>query len=75
MRGRRPENFHVMREFGAIGNAISIAIGVAAARSNGKVVLIEGDGSLIMHIQELETMQAARRQAADLRAQRRRLWR
>ena len=56
MRGRKPENFHVMREFGAIGNSISIAMGVAAARGNGKVALIEGDGSLIMHIQELETM-------------------
>ncbi len=56
MRGRKPENYHVLREFGAIGNSISIAMGVAAARGNGKVVLIEGDGSLIMHIQELETM-------------------
>jgi acetolactate synthase I/II/III large subunit len=56
MRGRKPEQFHVMREFGAIGNSISIAIGVAAAKNNGKVVLIEGDGSLIMHIQELETL-------------------
>ena len=56
MRGRKPENFHVMREFGAIGNSISIAMGVAAARNNGKVVLIEGDGSLLMHIQEFETM-------------------
>jgi len=56
MRGRRPEQFHVMREFGAIGNSISVAIGVAAAKNNGKVVLIEGDGSLIMHIQELETL-------------------
>ncbi len=56
VRGRKPEQFHVMREFGAIGNSISIAIGVAAAKSNGKVVLIEGDGSLIMHIQELETI-------------------
>ncbi len=56
MRGRKPENFHVLREFGAIGNSISIAMGVAAARKNGKVLLIEGDGSLIMHIQELETM-------------------
>src|SRR3984893_6723191 len=45
-----------MREFGAIGNSISIAIGVAVAKNNGKVVLIEGDGSLIMHIQELETL-------------------
>jgi acetolactate synthase I/II/III large subunit len=56
MRGRRPENFHVLREFGAIGNSISIAMGVAAANKSGKVLLIEGDGSLIMHIQELETM-------------------
>lgn len=56
MRGRKPEQFHVLREFGAIGNSIAIAIGVAAAKNNGKVVLIEGDGSLIMHIQELETL-------------------
>jgi Thiamine pyrophosphate enzyme, C-terminal TPP binding domain len=38
---------------GAIGNGISLAIGVAAARKNGKVVLFESDGSLLMHIQEL----------------------
>jgi len=56
MRNRRPENFHVIREFGAIGNAISIAIGVAATKGNGKVVLLEGDGALIMHLQELETI-------------------
>jgi thiamine pyrophosphate-dependent acetolactate synthase large subunit-like protein len=54
MRGRRPENYHAIREFGAIGNGISLAIGVAAARKNGKAVLFEGDGSLLMHIQELE---------------------
>jgi thiamine pyrophosphate-dependent acetolactate synthase large subunit-like protein len=45
-----------MRDFGAIGNSIGYAVGVAAARKNGKVVLFEGDGSLIMHIQELETI-------------------
>jgi acetolactate synthase I/II/III large subunit len=56
MRGRDPEQFHVVREFGAIGNSIAIAIGVAAAKNDGRVVLIEGDGSLIMHIQELETL-------------------
>jgi thiamine pyrophosphate-dependent acetolactate synthase large subunit-like protein len=56
MRGRKPETFHVLREFGAIGNSISIAMGVAAARKHGRVVLIEGDGSLLMHIQELETI-------------------
>ncbi len=60
MRGRKPENYHAVREFGAIGNGIALAIGVAAARRNGKVVLFEGDGSLLMHIQELEMVQRHR---------------
>jgi thiamine pyrophosphate-dependent acetolactate synthase large subunit-like protein len=47
---------HIINDFGAIGSAFSIAIGVAAARGDGKVLLIEGDGSLMMHIQELETV-------------------
>src|SRR5262245_7404524 len=42
MRGRKPENYHVIREFGAIGNGLSLAIGVAAAKRNGKVVLFDG---------------------------------
>ena len=33
------------------------ALGVAQARGDGKVCLIEGDGSLMMHCQELETIQ------------------
>ena len=45
-----------IREFGAIGNGISYAMGVAAARPDRTVVLFEGDGSLIMHVQELETI-------------------
>jgi thiamine pyrophosphate-dependent acetolactate synthase large subunit-like protein len=57
MRGRKPETSHGIREFGAIGNGISLAIGVAAARKSGKTVLFEGDGSLLMHIQELEMVQ------------------
>ena len=56
MHGRRAENVHVINDFGAIGSAFPIAIGVAAARGDGKVLLIEGDGSLMMHIQELETI-------------------
>jgi thiamine pyrophosphate-dependent acetolactate synthase large subunit-like protein len=60
MRGRKPEGYHAIREFGAIGNGISLAIGVAAARRNGKAVLFEGDGSLLMHIQELEMVQRHR---------------
>jgi acetolactate synthase I/II/III large subunit len=59
MRGRTPERFLTIREFGAIGNGLSYALGVAAARrqgGQGKIVLIEGDGGLMMHIQELETL-------------------
>lgn len=54
MRGRRAENYHAIRAFGAIGSGLSYAIGVAAARRNGRVVLFEGDGSFLMHVQELE---------------------
>lgn len=54
MRGRKPETYHAIRAFGAIGSGLSYAIGVAAARRNGRVVLFEGDGSFLMHIQELE---------------------
>jgi thiamine pyrophosphate-dependent acetolactate synthase large subunit-like protein len=54
MRGRKPENYHVIREFGAIGNGVPFAIGVAAARKDGKTVLFDGDGGFLMHVQELE---------------------
>ena len=50
------ENFTVIRDFGAIGNGTSFAIGVAAAFPDRPVILIDGDGSALMHIQELETM-------------------
>ncbi len=49
-------NYTVIREFGAIGNGTSFAMGVAAARPDVPVVLLDGDGSALMHIQELETM-------------------
>jgi thiamine pyrophosphate-dependent acetolactate synthase large subunit-like protein len=56
VRGRDPRQFHVIREFGAIGSGLAMAAGVAAARDNGRVVLIDGDGGLLMHIQELDTI-------------------
>lgn len=56
MPSRPQENFLTIREFGAIGNGISFAMGVAAARPDRPVVLFDGDGSLLMHIQELETI-------------------
>ena len=54
--GRHAAQVHVINEFGAIGSAFPIAIGMAASRGDGKVLLLEGDGSLMMHIQELETI-------------------
>jgi acetolactate synthase-1/2/3 large subunit len=59
LHGRHPDRWHVVSEFGAIGSALGAAIGVATARGDGKVLLIEGDGSMLMHIQELETMKRA----------------
>ena len=56
MPSRPQDRFLSIREFGAIGNGSSFAMGVAAARPNRTVVLFDGDGSLMMHIQELETM-------------------
>jgi thiamine pyrophosphate-dependent acetolactate synthase large subunit-like protein len=53
---RRQEEFLTIREFGAIGNGISFAMGVAAARPEVPVVMFDGDGSLLMHVQELETI-------------------
>lgn len=56
MRGADPMNYHATRGFGAIGNAFPFAMGIAATRKDGRVVLFEGDGGLIMHIQELESL-------------------
>jgi thiamine pyrophosphate-dependent acetolactate synthase large subunit-like protein len=56
MPSRAWERFMTIREFGAIGNGISFAMGVAAARPDRTVVLFDGDGSLMMHVQELETI-------------------
>ncbi len=56
LRHRPPEKYHVFVDFGAIGSALPAAIGIARARGDGKVALIEGDGSIMMHVQELETI-------------------
>ncbi|OED36204.1 decarboxylase [Chromatiales bacterium (ex Bugula neritina AB1)] len=56
MKGRPADRFLTIREFGAIGNGIAFAMGVAAANREQTVVLFDGDGSLLMHIQELETI-------------------
>jgi thiamine pyrophosphate-dependent acetolactate synthase large subunit-like protein len=56
MPSRAQDKFLTIREFGAIGNGISFAMGVATARPERQVVLFDGDGSLMMHVQELETI-------------------
>jgi len=56
LRGRAAERYHVVNDFGAIGSGLSAAIGIAASRGDGKVALVEGDGSMMMHVQELETI-------------------
>ena len=56
MPGRPQAQFLTIREFGAIGNGISFAMGVARARPDVPIVLFDGDGSLLMHVQELETI-------------------
>lgn len=52
-----PEGGDVLCPLGAaaVGQALPFAIGVAAASPNRPVVAIEGDGSLLMNIQELDT--------------------
>ncbi|MGR3417960.1 thiamine pyrophosphate-binding protein [Paracoccus sp. (in: a-proteobacteria)] len=57
------DRFLTIREFGAIGNGIAYAMGVAAARPGERIVLLDGDGSVLMHIQELETL---RRHGLDI---------
>jgi thiamine pyrophosphate-dependent acetolactate synthase large subunit-like protein len=56
MPSRPQERFLTIREFGAIGNGISFPMGVAAARPDRPVVMFDGDGRLLMHVQELETI-------------------
>lgn len=56
MPSRPQSHFLTIREFGAIGNGISFAMGVAVARPDDRVVMFDGDGSLLMHVQELEAI-------------------
>jgi acetolactate synthase I/II/III large subunit len=42
--------------FGAVGQGLPVAIGVGAAHPGRSHVAIEGDGSLMMHLQELDTV-------------------
>jgi len=54
--GQRPQNFYML---GSMGLAAPIALGVALAQSQRKVLAIEGDGSLLMQLGALGTIAAA----------------
>lgn len=56
MRGPGGARFVVAGEAGAVGNALGTAIGFAEGVGSQPVVLVEGDGSLMMHLQELDTV-------------------
>ncbi|GGA67405.1 acetolactate synthase I/II/III large subunit [Nitratireductor aestuarii] len=54
--GRDSDDFLAIREFGAIGNGLSYAIGRWAAQPDKPLMLTDGDGGFLMHMQELETV-------------------
>ncbi len=56
--GRRQQNFYML---GSMGLAVPIALGVAIAQPNRRVIALEGDGSILMQLGALGTV-AARRQ-------------
>ena len=51
--GRRPQNFYM---FGSMGLAVPIALGVALAQPQRRVIALEGDGSLLMQLGCLTTV-------------------
>ncbi len=53
--GRRPENFYML---GSMGLAVPIGLGLALAQPQRRVVVLEGDGSLLMSLGCLATVAA-----------------
>lgn len=53
--GHRPQNFYML---GSMGLAIPIALGVALAQPERRVIALEGDGSLLMELSCLATVGA-----------------
>lgn len=51
--GPRPQNFYML---GSMGLAIPIALGVAIAQPQRRVIALEGDGSLLMQLGALGTV-------------------
>jgi thiamine pyrophosphate-dependent acetolactate synthase large subunit-like protein len=55
MRVEGPDHFVFPVDFGSVGSATSVAIGVAIARRESTTVLAIGDGGLMMSLAELQT--------------------
>jgi thiamine pyrophosphate-dependent acetolactate synthase large subunit-like protein len=55
--GHRPENFYT---WGAMGTVSSVGLGLALARPDLRVVVLDGDGSLLMNLGSLATIAALR---------------
>jgi thiamine pyrophosphate-dependent acetolactate synthase large subunit-like protein len=55
--GHRPQNFYML---GSMGLAFPIALGVALAQPERRVVALEGDGSLLMQLGALSTVASLR---------------
>ena len=53
--GHRPQNFYML---GSMGLAFPIALGVAIAQPDRRVIALEGDGSLLMQLGCLSTIAA-----------------
>src|SRR5262245_63432060 len=51
--GQRPQNFYML---GSMGLAFPIALGVALAQPERRVIALEGDGSLLMQLGCLTTI-------------------
>jgi len=56
--GKRTQNFYML---GSMGLAVPIALGVAIAQPQRRVIALEGDGSILMELGSLATV-ASRRQ-------------
>jgi thiamine pyrophosphate-dependent acetolactate synthase large subunit-like protein len=51
--GDRPQNFYML---GSMGMAVPIGLGVALAQPHRQVIVLEGDGSLLMNLGSLATV-------------------
>src|SRR6516165_5381352 len=55
--GHRPQNFYML---GSMGLAFPIALGVALAQPDRRIIALEGDGSLLMQLGALSTVASVR---------------